>query len=98
MSPLIVTLCLLAVLAGVLLLFQIRPSPPGNLYAVFDTHEEPETFEQEVRRGLACAAELNASPVLLLSANHPTELDEILRLLSREFPISILTPEHFPIP
>ena len=98
LSPFVVSLCLLAVMAGIILLFHMRPSPPQHLYAVFDTNEDPETFEQEVRRGIACAAEMNAVPVILLSADHPTELDQMLRLLAKEFPLPVLNAERFTVP
>lgn len=98
MSPFVISLCLLAVMVGIVLLFHMRPSPPHHLYAVFDTNENPETFEQEVRRGVACATEMNAVPVILLSADHSAELDEILRLLAKEFPLPVLNAERFTVP
>ena len=95
MSPFIISLLLLAVMAGIVLLFLLRPTPPNNLYAVFDTTEDPALFEHQVRSGIACAAEMNAIPVLLLSTDHPAELDDMLRIIQRETPVSVLNSELF---
>ncbi len=95
MSPFVISLLLLAVMAGILLLFLLRPTPPDNLYAVFDTSEDPALFEHQVRAGIAYAAEMSAVPVLLLSQNHPTELDEMLRIIQRETPLPVLDAELF---
>lgn len=95
MSPVIVSLLLLMVLAGILLLFLLRPTPPNNLYAVFDTSEDPALFEHQVRSGISCAMELNAIPVLLLSPEHSQELDDILRLIQKEVPLSVISTEVF---
>jgi len=95
MSPFVISLLLLAVMAGIVFLFLLRPTPPENLYAVFDTSEDPALFEHQVRSGIACAAEMNAVPVLLLSANHPSELDEILNIIQKETPLSVLDTELF---
>lgn len=95
MSPFIISLLLLAVMAGIVLLFLLRPTPPGHLYAVFDTSEDPALFEHQVRSGIACAAEMNAVPVLLLHPDHPAELDEMLRIIQKETPLSVLDSEIF---
>ncbi len=95
MSPFVVSLLLLAVMAGIVLLFLLRPTPPNNLFAVFDTSEDPALFEHQVRSGIAYAAEMNAIPVLLLSRNHPEELDEMLRIIQKEVPLSVLDSEIF---
>lgn len=90
MSPFIVSLLLLAIMAGIVLLFLYRPVPPNNLYAVFDTSEDPALFEHEIRLGIACAMEMNAIPVLLLNPAHSSELDDILALIQKETPLSVL--------
>ncbi len=95
MSPFIVSLLLLAVMAGIVLLFLYRPVPSNNLYAVFDTSEDPALFEHEIRLGISCAVEMNAVPVLLLSPQHPAELDDILALIQKETPLSVLDAEIF---
>ncbi len=95
MSPFVISLLLLAVMAGIVILFLLRPTPPDNLYAVFDTCEDPALFEHQVRSGISYASEMNAVPVLLLSQNHPEELDEMLRIIQKEVPLSVLDAEMF---
>lgn len=93
MSPFVISLLLLAVMAGMVFLFLLRPTPPCNLYALFDTSEDPALFEHQVRSGIACATEMNAVPILLLSQNHPPELDEMLRMIQKELPLSVVDSE-----
>lgn len=95
MSPFIVSLLLLTVMAGIMILFFLRPEPPNHLYAVFDTSEDPALFEHQFRSGIACAAEINAIPVLLLTPEHPAELDEMLQLLRKETDFLVLDSSVF---